>query len=605
MLDPPPLYEQSTCAAGASGETGCTLCVDSCPYQAMSLRHRPEGTVIDIDPGVCRRCGACTGLCPTSSLERSFQPDAELYAAASGAIDPDSSAPVVVFGCARSRRSLDGILGENTVFIELRSLLVLNETHLLQALRSGASGVLLAGCSTCHHGAPHLAKAALEFVRALIGDDDAVMYVEDDHSPESTTAMSGFVQGRGEERVISPGSLVDGGRRREILSQLLGNDLFIDAFSPPLVGDTFATVTVNNAECVMCGACSRACPTDALGFDPTSGTLDFSHIDCVNCGLCLQACPADVVTLTPGLEAGARLGDRKVLVQDEVVPCAGCGQPYIPRRLFEHARAVRERQDEDLSTSFQMELCGSCRIIDWETEPPVNGRQPGVGLPMVDRRDFLKAVGAGTAGAAMLAFSPKPAAAEAPARPIERKRLAMVIDMDRCIGCHACTAICKAENHVPLGVFRDWVEEHELGTFPDARPVFLPKLCNHCDDPGCMRACPTGAIFRRADGIVDINHDICIGCRACNQACPYGSTFMDPVRGTADKCNFCSHRIDQGLNPACVDVCPTGCRIFGDLDDPNSAPSSYLKDHQPTVLRQELGLGPNVKYVGLPGELNR
>jgi tetrathionate reductase subunit B len=160
-------------------------------------------------------------------------------------------------------------------------------------------------------------------------------------------------------------------------------------------------------------------------------------------------------------------------------------------------------------------------------------------------------------------------------------------------------------NDVPLGVFRDWVEEHQLGQYPHARPYFLPKLCNHCDDPGCLRACPTGAIHMRPDGIVDLNHDICIGCRACNQACPYGATFMDPVRGTADKCNFCAHRVDQGLRPACVDICPSQCRIFGDLNDADSPVSRYLRDKPTQVLRQDLGLGPNVRYVALPGELNR
>jgi tetrathionate reductase subunit B len=198
----------------------------------------------------------------------------------------------------------------------------------------------------------------------------------------------------------------------------------------------------------------------------------------------------------------------------------------------------------------------------------------------------------------------KPAQANPPAAET-RQRLAMAIDLERCIGCHACTVACKAENDVPLGVFRDWVEEHQLGQYPHARPYFLPKLCNHCDDPGCLRACPTGAIHMRPDGIVDLNHDICIGCRACNQACPYGATFMDPVRGTADKCNFCAHRVDQGLRPACVDICPSQCRIFGDLNDAQSPVSRYLRDKPTQVLRQDLGLGPNVRYVALPGELNR
>jgi tetrathionate reductase subunit B len=225
----------------------------------------------------------------------------------------------------------------------------------------------------------------------------------------------------------------------------------------------------------------------------------------------------------------------------------------------------------------------------------------------MSRRDFIGGLSVTFGGLASLATGKAEGAQPAREAFPERgtKRLGMVIDLERCIGCHACTVACKAENNVPLGVFRDWVEEHVLGEYPHAVPHFLPKLCNQCTDPGCLRACPTGALFMRPDGIVDMNHDICIGCRACNQACPYGVPFMDPVRGTADKCNFCSHRVDEGLNPACVDICPSSCRIFGDLNDPESAPSRALQGKPHQVLRQELGLGPNVRYLGLPAELDR
>ncbi|MEX1092125.1 MAG: 4Fe-4S dicluster domain-containing protein [Acidimicrobiia bacterium] len=605
VLDPPPLYHAGTCAAGRPGETGCTTCLDACPYQAIGMQHRPEGTMVSIDPGLCRRCGACTGVCPTSSLERSFQPDREIYRlVAEGVGEAMDPGPVVVFGCGQAAWNLASILTGDSVFVELRSLLVINETHLLHALRSGARGVLLFGCPACHHNSPHLLEDSLEIVRSLVGEDSVVAYIEDDIGDESRDRVRRFISDRTGAAVLSPLPLVGEGRRA-ILRELLGDDLTLADASQPVGTRTFAGVDVDISECFMCGACSRACPTDAIGYDPSTGVLDFSHLECVNCGLCTTACPADAVTLTSGFGPGPGIFERKVLVEDEVVACTGCGQPFLPKRLAEYSAETVESWDLDLpSATLQIDRCGDCRSIDWERSVRVS--QGGVGIPLVDRRQFLKGMGAGTAGAALLALSgTSPASAAEPAVKVAPKRLAMVIDMDRCIGCHACTAACKAENHVPLGVFRDWVEEHVLGTYPHARPVFLPKLCNHCDDPGCMRACPTGAIFRRADGIVDINHDICIGCRACNQACPYACTFMDPVRGTADKCNFCSHRIDQGLNPACVDVCPTGCRIFGDLDDPDSLPSAYLNEREPTVLRQELGLGPNVKYLGLPGVLNR
>jgi tetrathionate reductase subunit B len=568
------------------------------------MQHRPEGTVVSIDPGLCRRCGACTGVCPTSSLERSFQPDQEIYRlVGEGMGDATGPAPVVVFGCGQAAWNLANTLTDDAVFVELRSLLVINETHLLHALRAGAGGVLLFGCPACHHNSPHLLEDPLEMVRSLVGDHSVVAYIEDGIGDESRDRVRRFISDRAGASVLSPLPLAGEGRRA-VLRELLGHDLTLADAANPVGSEIFAQVGVDTSKCFMCGACSRACPTDALGYDPSTGVLDFSHLECVNCGLCTSACPAEAVSLTPGLGSGPEIFERNVLLEDEVVACAGCGEPYLPKKLADYSAATVDGWKLDLPTaSMQIDLCGECRSIDWDRS--ARGGREGVGVPMVDRRQFLKGVSAGTAGAALLALSGSPASASDPAAEIAPKRLAMVIDMDRCIGCHACTAACKAENHVPLGVYRDWVEEHVLGTYPDARPVFLPKLCNHCDDPGCMRACPTGAIFRRADGIVDINHDICIGCRACNQACPYACTFMDPVRGTADKCNFCSHRIDQGLNPACVDVCPTGCRIFGDLDDPDSPPSTYLRDREPTVLRQELGLGPNVKYVGLPGELNR
>ena len=142
------------------------------------------------------------------------------------------------------------------------------------------------------------------------------------------------------------------------------------------------------------------------------------------------------------------------------------------------------------------------------------------------------------------------------------------IDLRKCIGCHACTIACKAEHEIPVGVNRCWVKTVEKGLFPETRRFFFPVLCNQCTDAPCARICPTNALFKRRDGIVDLHGDSCIGCRACMEACPYDQLFIDPNTHTAEKCNFCANRVENKLLPACVSVCPTECRIFGDLDDP-------------------------------------
>jgi Fe-S-cluster-containing dehydrogenase component len=144
------------------------------------------------------------------------------------------------------------------------------------------------------------------------------------------------------------------------------------------------------------------------------------------------------------------------------------------------------------------------------------------------------------------------------------------IDLRKCIGCHPCTIACKAEHDIPVGVNRCWVKTVESGTFPDTRRFFFPVLCNQCDAAPCANICPTNALFKRRDGIVDLHGDSCIGCRACMVACPYDQLFIDPNTHTAEKCNFCANRVENRLQPACVSVCPTECRIFGDLDDPAS-----------------------------------
>jgi len=177
-------------------------------------------------------------------------------------------------------------------------------------------------------------------------------------------------------------------------------------------------------------------------------------------------------------------------------------------------------------------------------------------------------------------------------------RYGFVIDHRRCIGCHACTVACKEENRVPLGAFRTWVKYVEKGTFPDTRRYFSVLRCNHCDDAPCVTICPTVALYRRPDGIVDFDGRRCIGCKSCMQACPYDALYIDPTTSTAAKCHYCAHRVEVGLEPACVIVCPERAIIAGDLDDPRTEIARLVAREQVEVRKPEQGTRPKVFYVG-------
>jgi molybdopterin-containing oxidoreductase family iron-sulfur binding subunit len=197
----------------------------------------------------------------------------------------------------------------------------------------------------------------------------------------------------------------------------------------------------------------------------------------------------------------------------------------------------------------------------------------------------------------------------------------MIIDLKVCVGCHTCTASCKASNGTPPDIMFARVHEGEVGEYPKARRVFLPVLCNHCDEPPCVTVCPTGASHQRADGIVAVKSDVCIGCRSCVTACPYEHRhYVQPgildkgyfngelteyekakyqrwTEGTVIKCDFCMERVDAGMEPACVVSCPSEARIFGDLSDPNSKVSKLLRDGESFTLLPEAGTTPSVHYL--------
>jgi Fe-S-cluster-containing dehydrogenase component/formate-dependent nitrite reductase membrane component NrfD len=173
-----------------------------------------------------------------------------------------------------------------------------------------------------------------------------------------------------------------------------------------------------------------------------------------------------------------------------------------------------------------------------------------------------------------------------------------VIDQTRCIGCHACSTACKSENQVPLAVNRTYVKSVDVGRHPQARRFFQVTRCNQCAHPPCVAACPTGAMFQRRDGIVDFAKSICIGCKACIAACPYDAIFINPDDHAAEKCNFCAHRLDIGLEPACVVVCPTQAIVVGDRHDPAGRAAHILHRDPVAVRRPEKDTRPQLFYKG-------
>lgn len=217
--------------------------------------------------------------------------------------------------------------------------------------------------------------------------------------------------------------------------------------------------------------------------------------------------------------------------------------------------------------------------------------------PDLSRRAFLAALPAVTAGMATPAIA---ADATSP-------RWGMLIDTRRCIGCQACTIACSMENALPEGQFRTTVSTYAVSDETGKTGLaVLPRLCNHCEEPPCIPVCPVGATFKRKDGVVLVDGDKCVGCAYCVQACPYEARFINHHTGKADKCTFCSHRVEAGMLPACVETCVGGARIFGNLNDPGSEISRRIADagDKTSVLKPEAGTKPNVFYIGLDKELN-
>ena len=181
------------------------------------------------------------------------------------------------------------------------------------------------------------------------------------------------------------------------------------------------------------------------------------------------------------------------------------------------------------------------------------------------------------------------------------KRLGLVFDQERCIGCEACTVACKNENEGSgywIQVETQNVSQKDIpaGKFPNLEMKFLPRLCNHCSNPPCVEVCPNDALVKREDGPVVLHEDLCDGCQACNNACPYNIIIYNEEKNVSEKCNLCVHRIDQGLEPFCVICCEGQAIHFGDLNDPSSDVSKMIAKRDKFQLKPEAKTNPSVYY---------
>ena len=245
----------------------------------------------------------------------------------------------------------------------------------------------------------------------------------------------------------------------------------------------------------------------------------------------------------------------------------------------------------------------------------------------MERRRFVTKLFALAIPGGLLGVLLKKSTAKAAEYDASKHYYGMGIQVDKCIGCGRCVEACKDENGVPKDpfYFRTWVERYTIkqngevvvqsidpriegskdsvGERETLRSFFVPKLCNQCDNPPCVQVCPVGATFKTEDGVVLVDENRCIGCRYCIQACPYGARYLNPKTETADKCTFCYHRITKGLLPACVEVCPTQARIFGDVRSTASPLTRFKRMNKLSVLKPSLNTEPKVSYSNLDGEV--
>lgn len=254
---------------------------------------------------------------------------------------------------------------------------------------------------------------------------------------------------------------------------------------------------------------------------------------------------------------------------------------------------------QSLNTRMEVKLMSENVVLENQQDAD---REPEAVTRREAAEQFGKVAVAGAVAAAAVGGLAKFAHAEA-----AQAQWGMLVDLDRCIGCQACAVACKAENDVPLGMYRRRVHTVTVGKFPNVKRWFVPMSCMHCADPACLKACQEKAIAKGGEGLVQIDVDKCRKKKTCTTACPYRNISIHPVKEKADKCTFCAHRVKEGLQPACVQTCTGGALSFGNLADPNSDIAKAIKAKKAQQINPRPGVDtkPNFYYAGLTPELKK
>jgi ferredoxin len=380
-------YQADTCAGGVADHEVCGVCVNACPYDAIS--RAPENHLrMKIDHMACEGCGACVSACPTTSLRFAEPSPGELYTRLAALLAPVNSRSaeerlILLFHCGEQGRHALEEAGErplaypaNLLPVEVPCLRYVSEANMLAGFRLGAAGVALLGCETCPHGERQLLRQKYDFCSITLDAFGlgrgrlALITAGDDTVPQAIETLSHFA-----ERVEVAPVLRDGERfrkrdNREVIADAIAAFIAQTGREPgpqPLDGSyPFAFAEVRASGCTLCRSCVNVCPTHAFRYDENSQSIQFRHISCVACGLCEQVCPEKVITLAHEVRFDHAALEYQTVVQDEMVSCAKCGKPYINRKALETVEA-RLFSLESLLDTFTgdrrklLRMCPDCR----------------------------------------------------------------------------------------------------------------------------------------------------------------------------------------------------------------------------------------------------
>jgi len=383
------VYNTDICAGGVADQEACGNCITACPYDAIA-RDSENHLRMKIDHMACEGCGACVSACPTTSLRFAEPSPHELYTRLAALLTPSSSDAdtdrlVVLFHCGEQGRRVLEEAGQtplphpaSVLPVEVPCLRYVSEANMLAAFRLGAAGVALLGCETCQHGERELFRQKYDFCRATLEAFDpgrgrlCLITADDDTAPQAIGALSRFADALERAPIRWDGKRLPRQDNREIIAEAIR--VFIEQTERKpgrmavAASQPFATAQVAASGCTMCRSCVNVCPTHAFSLDDNSQSLQFKQISCVACGLCEKVCPENVITLRHEIVLEQAALEYQTVVQDDMVPCAKCGKPYINRRALETVEA-RLLSLESLLDTFSgnrrslLRMCPDCRTV--------------------------------------------------------------------------------------------------------------------------------------------------------------------------------------------------------------------------------------------------